>query len=622
MILQRTRSKAKVPSLHISNKENESSGQGALNSSSKKVSRESSRGKSSTSVRRKNNNNNNKSTQHRFQKKIFPHPTWCQYANKFIWGLDKSGYECRVCGVAVSRQFIAVAKNTSCGEGTDVVDTVPIGKQIGQTNRSKIFTIYLPHGAKKSIILHPTEKLKTILSKVCFERGINISEYVAEDTNGAIVDLDTTLGNISGAEITFTKKESKDDLSPILREKKSIFPDFRKARSKSSALIERPSRNTSSRTNTPRRSVLETYEIGKELGSGAFSVVKSATHKDTQEVVAIKILDKYEEDDEQTQKFKQEIKIISSLMHENIVQFYELDEDDDNFYVVMELVGGGELFDHIIDCRVIPELEAVSIVTQVCKAIEYMHSEGTVHRDLKPENLLFTDNGHKVIKIADFGESKSFKEGQLNTYCGTPDYMAPEIIRGDPYGPEVDIWAIGVITYVILAGFPPFDGENDVEVFASILAIRYDFPSPEWDKISSEAKNFIQSILVDAPSQRLTAADCLQHPWITNNIPLEVRTNVKPQEKLKRYKSDKSIEITIPPLDLKRPKSQLKEITEDLCRMECFAHALPELKVIQVVIESTSGKTPLMDVEKVIYQTYHRRLQEIVSQRKIKKSKK
>jgi len=191
------------------------------------------------------------------------------------------------------------------------------------------------------------------------------------------------------------------------------------------------------------------------------------------------------------------------------------------------------------------------------------------------------------------------------TLSGTPDYMAPEIIRGDPYGPEVDIWAIGVITYVMLAGFPPFDGENDVEVFASILAIRYDFPSPEWDKISSEAKNFIQSILVDSPSQRLTAMDCLQHPWITGNVPLELRTNPpRPEEKIIRYKSEKDfLEITIPALDLKRPKSQLKDITEDLSRMECYSHALSELRVIQTVLDSTSGKTPLNDVEKVIYPT-------------------
>jgi len=111
--------------------------------------------------------------------------------------------------------------------------------------------------------------------------------------------------------------------------------------------------------------------------------------------------------------------------------------------------------------------------------------------------------------------------------------MAPEIIRGDPYGAQVDIWSIGVITYVMLAGFPPFDGENDVEVFASILAIRYSFPSPEWDNISASAQHFITSILKDDPKDRLTASEALEHPWILNNTPPEMRINQKPKEQPK-----------------------------------------------------------------------------------------
>jgi calcium/calmodulin-dependent protein kinase I len=361
---------------------------------------------------------------------------------------------------------------------------------------------------------------------------------------------------------------------------------------------------------------MDSYEIGKELGSGAFSVVKSAIHKVTQEVVAIKILDKYEEDDEQTQKFRQEIKIISSLIHENIVQFYRLDEDEENFYVIMELIGGGELFDYIISTGMIKEPDAVCVIAQVCKAIEYMHSVGIIHRDLKPENLLFKDMDHKVIKIADFGESRSFKEGQLNTYCGTPDYMAPEIIRGESYGPEVDIWSIGVITYVMLSGFPPFDGENDIEVFASILSVRYDFPSPEWNKISQSAKTFIQSILLENPKQRLTASGCLSHPWLTENVPLELRSNVK--SGVNENKLIKNIDGSLPVLDLKKPKTQLKEMIEEMNRNEGYALFSAELKVIMTVLDAT-GKLPLNDFEKVIYKTYFQRLQEI--QNHFKKSK-
>jgi serine/threonine protein kinase len=289
----------------------------------------------------------------------------------------------------------------------------------------------------------------------------------------------------------------------------------------------------------------------------------------------------------------------------------------------MELVGGGELFDFIVENRVVKESEAVCVIAQVCKAIEYMHQVGTVHRDLKPENLLFKDTDRKVIKIADFGESKCFKDGNLNTYCGTPDYMAPEIIRGDPYGPEVDVWAIGVITYVMLAGFPPFDGENDVEVFASILSIRYDFPSPEWDKISSAAKNFIQSILVEDPRHRLTASECLQHPWIVDNVPYEMRVNSKTNEdRLRRIRSDKRTEDSFPPLDFKRPKQQIKEIMDDIIRNhpDINSSVTSELKVMISILEATSGKTQNNELEKVIFQTYHKRLHEIQSSL-VKKSK-
>jgi len=199
--------------------------------------------------------------------------------------------------------------------------------------------------------------------------------------------------------------------------------------------------------------------------------------------------------------------------------------------------------------------------------------------------------------------------------------MAPEIIRGDPYGPEVDVWSIGVITYVMLAGFPPFDGENDVEVFASILSIRYDFPSPEWDKISSAAKNFIQSILVEDPRQRLTATECLQHPWIVENVPLELRVNKlgpKTEDKITKLKTEKSSEsmatittTSSSSLDLKRAKQQLKEMTEELLRTSDQTALVNELKVILSIVEATSGKSPMLDIEKVIYQTYYKRLTDI-----------
>lgn len=277
----------------------------------------------------------------------------------------------------------------------------------------------------------------------------------------------------------------------------------------------------------PKGPVTERYEIGDELGSGAFSVVFTATQKHSSNTVAIKILDRYEDDDEQAEKFRHEIDIISSLHHENIVAFLELDQDEEHYYVVMECVQGGELFDRILDNGPFDPPAAACVLAQILKSLEYMHSLGIAHRDIKPENILYKDASYDLIKIADFGESKAdvgpAESNNLFTYCGTPDYMAPEIIKGEPYGVSVDIWAVGVIAYVMLAAFPPFDGENDVEVFASIMGVKYDFPSPEFDDVPEQALDFINSILKENPADRLTAASALRHPFIVENVPLHLR---------------------------------------------------------------------------------------------------
>jgi len=243
--------------------------------------------------------------------------------------------------------------------------------------------------------------------------------------------------------------------------------------------------------------------------------------------------------------------------------------------------------------------------------------------------------------------------------------MAPEIIRGDNYGPEVDVWALGVITYVMLAGFPPFDGENDVEVFASILSIKYDFPSPEWDKISPAAKEFIQAILVDKPEKRLSATQALAHKWITDNVEPEFRIN-KPREQQGPPASKMDLPTAgsthlnsgagntklTPPSDEKRKSSKRENKVDDLNGDELDLNKKPkkvlcetideilvgmsgdangtsdpsiitlagELKAMKVVIDATSGKPRTVDLERIMYVTYWKRLKEIQSV--IKKSKK
>eukprot|EP01126_Amoeba_proteus_P022430 TRINITY_DN2266_c0_g1_i4.p1 TRINITY_DN2266_c0_g1~~TRINITY_DN2266_c0_g1_i4.p1 ORF type:complete len:174 (-),score=40.46 TRINITY_DN2266_c0_g1_i4:172-693(-) len=146
-----------------------------------------------------------------------------------------------------------------------------------------------------------------------------------------------------------------------------------------------------------------------------------------------------------------------------------------------------------------------------------MHSKGIAHRDLKPENLLCSGPQNGIIKVTDFGLSKGYGGGSaLNTSCGTPDYVAPEVLMGASYDNSVDIWSIGVITYILLCGFPPFYGKTDQQVFDKILRVDYDFPSPDWDEISAEAKQLIKAILIKDVDSRPTADDCLKSPWITD----------------------------------------------------------------------------------------------------------
>uniref|UniRef100_A0A6B2L3E5 non-specific serine/threonine protein kinase n=1 Tax=Arcella intermedia TaxID=1963864 RepID=A0A6B2L3E5_9EUKA len=274
----------------------------------------------------------------------------------------------------------------------------------------------------------------------------------------------------------------------------------------------------------------------------------------------------------------------------------------------MELVGGGELFDYIVQKKAIPEMEAVSVIAQVLKAIQYMHSVGIAHRDLKPENLLFKEKDFKVIKIADFGESKKFSGKNLNTYCGTPDYMAPEIIKGDPYGPEVDIWSIGAITYVMLGGFPPFDGENDVEVFASILAVKYSFPAPEWTNISDDAKDFIASIFVGA-DDRLTAEGCLNHRWIRNNVPAELLVNT----------TTPPVQAGKPAIDMHKSNPEIKkeETTPENSVVETKEEGALE-RVPSLVISGEEEKNSIEDSQKKKKKKYAASLEEDLREPKVR----
>eukprot|EP01120_Amphizonella_sp_Union-15-10_P015634 TRINITY_DN807_c0_g4_i1.p1 TRINITY_DN807_c0_g4~~TRINITY_DN807_c0_g4_i1.p1 ORF type:complete len:439 (-),score=89.98 TRINITY_DN807_c0_g4_i1:106-1422(-) len=270
---------------------------------------------------------------------------------------------------------------------------------------------------------------------------------------------------------------------------------------------------------TPKQSIQELYTFGKVLGKGGFSVVKLATKKDDDHQFAVKIIDKEAGKDELSLMHR-EIDIMRKLKHNNIVQLYDVFDEPEHLFLVLEYVTGGELFEQIVSRGHYSEKDAANLIRQILDAVDYMHSNGVAHRDLKPENLLCSGKDNSEIKITDFGLSKSFSgEVTLQTACGTPDYVAPEVLLSKPYDCSVDIWSVGVITYILLCGFPPFYGKDNQEIFQKILSAKFDFPSPDWDDISEEAKNFIKDMLVLNPHDRPTAAECLAAPWIKGKAP-------------------------------------------------------------------------------------------------------
>jgi len=265
------------------------------------------------------------------------------------------------------------------------------------------------------------------------------------------------------------------------------------------------------------------YKIGEEIGRGAFSVVKKATHKKTQEQVAIKIIDKKLVDKADLVLLAREIDIMKKVDHSNVLKLREVFETEDQIALAMELVTGGELFYKIVETGNYSEKDAALIVSQIVDGVEYLHSQGIAHRDLKPENLLCceddTTGKYKPFRvvIADFGLSKVFNEDEtLNTSCGTPDYVAPEVITAESsYDKSVDMWSCGVITYVLLCGFSPFLSSTQTGLFEKIIRAEYDFPDPEWTNISEEAKDFIRHLLVKDPQERFNATQCKSHPWLS-----------------------------------------------------------------------------------------------------------
>ncbi|XP_023202083.1 calcium/calmodulin-dependent protein kinase type II delta 1 chain isoform X5 [Xiphophorus maculatus] len=259
------------------------------------------------------------------------------------------------------------------------------------------------------------------------------------------------------------------------------------------------------------------YQLYEELGKGAFSVVKRCMKISTGHEYAAKIINTKKLSARDHQKLEREARICRLLKHANIVRLHDSISEEGFHYLVFDLVTGGELFEDIVAREYYSEADASHCIQQILEAVLHCHQMGVVHRDLKPENLLLASKlKGAAVKLADFGLAIEVQGDQQAWFgfAGTPGYLSPEVLRKDPYSKPVDMWACGVILYILLVGYPPFWDEDQHRLYQQIKAGAYDFPSPEWDTVTAEAKDLINKMLTINPAKRVTAADALKHPWI------------------------------------------------------------------------------------------------------------
>ncbi|XP_043065032.1 MAP/microtubule affinity-regulating kinase 3-like [Drosophila ficusphila] len=282
------------------------------------------------------------------------------------------------------------------------------------------------------------------------------------------------------------------------------------------------------------------YRISKTIGKGNFAKVKLAIHVPTGREVAIKVIDKTQLNTSARQKLYREVKIMKQLNHPNIIRLFQVIESERSLYLVMEYASRGELFDHLVKNGRMRERDAQIIFRQLVSAIQYCHSKSIVHRDLKAENLLLDRNMN--IKIADFGFSNTFDpNSQLETFCGSPPYAAPELFRGKKYaGPEVDSWSLGVVLYTLVSGSLPFDGVTLKELRERVLRGKYRVPY----YVSLDCEILMRKFLVLNPAQRTTLSAVMSDKWI--NLGHDENSKLRPfQEKPLKLQDNDRIELLV-----------------------------------------------------------------------------
>uniref|UniRef100_A0A8B9C889 calcium/calmodulin-dependent protein kinase n=1 Tax=Anser brachyrhynchus TaxID=132585 RepID=A0A8B9C889_9AVES len=292
------------------------------------------------------------------------------------------------------------------------------------------------------------------------------------------------------------------------------------------------------------------YQLYEELGKGAFSVVRRCVKKNSSQEYAAKIINTKKLSARDHQKLEREARICRLLKHPNIVRLHDSISEEGFHYLVFDLVTGGELFEDIVAREYYSEADASHCIHQILESVNHIHQHDIVHRDLKPENLLLASKCKgAAVKLADFGLAIEVQGEQQAWFgfAGTPGYLSPEVLRKDPYGKPVDIWACGVILYILLVGYPPFWDEDQHKLYQQIKAGAYDFPSPEWDTVTPEAKNLINQMLTINPAKRITADQALKHPWVCQRSTVaSMMHRQETVECLRKFNARRKLKVRIP----------------------------------------------------------------------------
>uniref|UniRef100_A0A6I8N1P2 Myosin light chain kinase 2 n=1 Tax=Ornithorhynchus anatinus TaxID=9258 RepID=A0A6I8N1P2_ORNAN len=275
----------------------------------------------------------------------------------------------------------------------------------------------------------------------------------------------------------------------------------------------------------------------EQVDRGKFGEVCTCTEKATGLKLAAKIIKKQSAKDKDMVLL--EIEVMNLLNHQNLIQLYAAIESPHHIILFMEFIEGGELFERIVDEDYqLTEVDTMVFVRQICDGVLFMHKMMVLHLDLKPENILCVSSTGHMVKIIDFGLARRYNpKEKLQVNFGTPEFLSPEVVNYDRISEKTDMWSVGVITYMLLSGLSPFLGDNDTETLNNVLAANWYFDEETFEMVSPEAKDFVSHLIVKDQSERMTAAQCLEHPWLNDLAEKARRCNrrLKSQILLKKY---------------------------------------------------------------------------------------